>query len=73
MSHHAVFAGHRHDVGGDADGNQIEQVVEVVTTVEPVALRKGLHKLKTHTAAGKVRVGVGVALQLRVEDGARIG
>ena len=51
VSHHAVFAGHGHDVGCDADSHQVEQVVEVVTTVEPVALGKGLHKLKAHAAA----------------------
>ena len=62
-----VFAGHRHDVGGDANGDEVEKGFEV-DGVDAVGLGEPLHELVSDAASREVGIGVGGAFEFRVED-----
>ena len=64
----AVFAGDGHDVGRDAHGHQIEQVVEGGLVAAQV-LAQGLHQLEAHATARQLLVRVPAVGPLRVEHG----
>ena len=68
VCHDAVLVDHGHDVGGDADGHQVEHGLELGGAYA-VADAEGLHELVAHAASAEVGAGVGGAFQLGVEDG----
>ena len=69
VGHDAVLAHDGDDVGGDADGNQVEQRLEFVVVLQAVAFGEGLHELEADAAAAEVLARVGTPLHLGVEDG----
>ena len=67
-SQDAVFVGHRHDVGCNADGAEIEQWDES-REGDAVVFGKGLHQFEPYTASAEVLEWVGVIGTFRIKDG----
>ena len=66
----AVLAHDGHNVGGDADGAQVQQRNQL-RELYTVVLRKGLHEFEAHSTAAQVLVGIGVILAFGIQDGHR--
>ena len=63
----AVLVGHRHDVGSDAYGTEVEQWNESGER-NVVVLGESLHELESHAASTEMLEWEGVVGSLRVED-----
>ena len=67
-SQDAVLVGHRHDVGGDAHGTEVEQR-DKSGEWDAIVLGERLHELESHAAAAEVLEWEGVVGTFRVEYG----
>lgn len=69
VCHDPVFPGHWHNVGSDADGDQVKKTIQLILICQPVALGEGLHELKSYATPAEVRIGISVAFHFGIENG----
>ena len=73
ICHHTVFAHNWHYVGSNAHCHQVEKAFEVVKVCDSVADGEGMHKFVANATARKILERIGIAFELRVENGNSVG